>query len=161
MVNNLNRCMFWLKMMILIDWKYNTVWDKVSADIKKQFDSEPVYKKNLLKIKVKSHGDQVTDFYGKKIPKLDSNHTCLAVSSFDPTLKKDNYYYPQVFLKECKYNEKKVIRLIIDDLESSYDDSDDPDDSDEEFIKDMKSMFSEKTILKVEFSKMCFLSEQF
>ena len=66
-----------------------------------------------------------------------------------------------MFLKECKYNEKKVIRLIIDDLESSYDDSDDPDDSDEEFIKDMKSMFSEKTILKVEFSKMCFLSEQF
>ena len=52
-----------------------------------------------------------------------------------------------MFLKECKYNEKKVIRLIIDDLESSYDDSDDPDDSDEEFIKDMKSMFSEKTIL--------------
>ena len=24
--------------------KYNTVWNKVSADIKKEFDSEPVYK---------------------------------------------------------------------------------------------------------------------
>ena len=23
--------------------KYNTIWDKVSADIKKEFDSEPVY----------------------------------------------------------------------------------------------------------------------
>ena len=23
--------------------KYNTNWDKVSADIKKEFDSEPVY----------------------------------------------------------------------------------------------------------------------
>ena len=63
MVNNLNECMFWLKMMLLIDWKYNTIWDKVSADIKKQFDSEPVYKKNLLKIEVKSHGDQVTDWF--------------------------------------------------------------------------------------------------
>ena len=25
--------------------KYNTIWDKVSADIKKEFDSEPVYNK--------------------------------------------------------------------------------------------------------------------
>ena len=25
--------------------KYNTIWDKVSADIKKYFDSEPAYSK--------------------------------------------------------------------------------------------------------------------
>ena len=25
--------------------KYNTIWDKVSADIKKEFDDEPVYNK--------------------------------------------------------------------------------------------------------------------
>ena len=31
--------------------KYNTISDKVSADIKKEFDSEPVYK-NFLKIKI-------------------------------------------------------------------------------------------------------------
>ena len=29
--------------------KYNTVWDKVSADIKKEFDNEPVYNKNKNK----------------------------------------------------------------------------------------------------------------
>ena len=107
--------------------KYNTIWDKVSADIKKEFDSEPVYNKNYLKTKIKSHGDEVTDFYDKKIPKLDSNHTCLAVISLDSALKKDDNYYPQVFLKECKYIEKKVVRHIIDDLESSSDDSDDSD----------------------------------
>ena len=28
--------------------KYNTIWDKVSADIKKEFDSEPVYNKQLF-----------------------------------------------------------------------------------------------------------------
>ena len=28
--------------------KYNTVWDKVSADINKEFDSEPVYNKKFL-----------------------------------------------------------------------------------------------------------------
>ena len=96
--------------------KYNTIWDKVSADIKKEFDREPVYSKNYLKTKRKSHGDEVTDFYDKKIPKLDSNHTCLAVISLDSALKKDDNYYPQVFLKECKYNEKKVVRHIHDNV---------------------------------------------
>ena len=40
--------------------KYNTIWEDVSADIKK--DSEPVYNKEFLKIKINSHGDEVTDF---------------------------------------------------------------------------------------------------
>ena len=47
--------------------RYNTIWDKVTADIKKEFDSEPVYNKNYLKTKIKSHGDEVTDFHNKKI----------------------------------------------------------------------------------------------
>ena len=58
---------------------------------------------------------------------VDPNHTCLAVISLDSALKKDHKYYPYVFLKECKYIEKKVIRHIIDDLESFSDDSDDSD----------------------------------
>ena len=55
-------------------------------------------------------------FMIKKISKVDSNHTCSAVISLDSALKKDDNYYSQMFLKECKYNEKKVIRHIIDDL---------------------------------------------
>ena len=55
--------------------KYNTIWVKVSADIKKEFDNEPVYNKEYLKTKVKSPGDENTDFYDKKIPKVDSNYT--------------------------------------------------------------------------------------
>ena len=81
---------------------YNTIWDKLSADIKKEFDSEPVFNDNYLKTKIKSHGDEVTDFHDKKIPKLDSNHTCLAVFGMDSALKKNNSYYAQVFLQECK-----------------------------------------------------------
>ena len=27
--------------------KYNTIWDKVSANIKKEFDGKPVYNKNF------------------------------------------------------------------------------------------------------------------
>ena len=51
---------------------------------------------------MKSHGEEVTDFYDKKLSKVDSNHTCLAVISLDSALNKDSNNYPQVFLKECK-----------------------------------------------------------
>ena len=79
-----------------------------------------------MKTKIKSHGDEVTDFYDKKIPKVDSSHTCLAVISLDSALKKDENYYPQVFLKECKYIEKKVVRHINDNLSDfSYSDGSD------------------------------------
>ena len=63
-------------------------------------------------------------FMIKKIPKVDSNHTCLAVIRLDSALKKDENYYPQVFLKECKYIKKKVIRHITYGIERSSVDSD-------------------------------------
>ena len=55
--------------------KYNAIWDKGSADIRKEFDSKPVFNRNFLKTKIKSHDDKVSDFNNKKIPKVDSNHT--------------------------------------------------------------------------------------
>ena len=33
-----------------------------SALIKKEFDSEPVYNKNILESKIKRYGDEVTEF---------------------------------------------------------------------------------------------------
>ena len=41
----------------------------------------------FLKTKLKFYGDEVTDFYEKEIPKLDSNHTCLAIISLNSALK--------------------------------------------------------------------------
>ena len=42
-------------------------FSKISADIKNEFDGEPVYNKEFLKAKIKSHGDEVTEFlYQKK-----------------------------------------------------------------------------------------------
>ena len=38
-------------------------------------------------------------FMIKKIPKVDSNHTCLAVIKLDSALRKDENYYPEVFFK--------------------------------------------------------------
>ena len=51
-----------------------------------------------MKIKIKSHDGEFTDFYDKKISKVDSNHSCLAVISLDSTLRKDDNYHLQVFL---------------------------------------------------------------
>ena len=84
----------WKWMYILIEdddllEKYSTFWDKVSSDIKKELDREHVYNKIFLKTKIRSHGDEVEDFCDEKIPKVNSNHTCLAVISLDSALKKD------------------------------------------------------------------------
>ena len=47
--------------------KYNTIWDKVKADIKKEFDSKPVYNFFFFfKTKIKSHGDKLQIFTIKK-----------------------------------------------------------------------------------------------
>ena len=60
-----------------------------------------------METEINSYGDEVTDFYDKEIPKVGSNYTYLAVINLDSALNKDGIYYPQIFLKECKYTEKK------------------------------------------------------
>ena len=55
--------------------KYNTIQNKISGDIKKEFDSKPAYNKKFLKTKVKSCNDEVTDIYKKEIAKVESNYT--------------------------------------------------------------------------------------
>ena len=42
--------------------KSNAIWYKVSADVKEEFACKPIYNKKILKIKIKSHGNEVTDF---------------------------------------------------------------------------------------------------
>ena len=64
MTDKLNGCIFLIEDDELLE-KYNTIWEKVSVNIKKEFDNEPVYNKELLKTKIKYHGDEVTDFYNK------------------------------------------------------------------------------------------------
>ena len=46
-----------------------TIWDKVSAEKeldKKELDSELVNNKEFLKTEIKSHADEVTNYYHKK-----------------------------------------------------------------------------------------------
>ena len=80
---------------------------------------------------------------------MDSNDTCLSAISLDSGLKKEENYYMQVLLKECKYIEKKVVRHINDNLSdiSSFDEPE----SDEESIRAMRLIFYRKIILKMSF----------
>ena len=121
----------WLYFLIEDDFllgKPNTIQDKVSADIKQKLKGGGAsYNKDYLKTKIKSHGYEVTDFYEKKIPRLDSNYSCLAVITMDSALKKDGSYYPQVFLKECKYIERNVAGHIHENLSEFSYSSNEPD----------------------------------
>ena len=94
----------WIYFLIL-DY-FNYISDKVSADIKNEFDNKPVYDKTFLKTKIKSYGGEVTYFYDEKIPKVEFNLTFLAVISLELALKEDEKYNLEVFLKEYKYIEK-------------------------------------------------------
>ena len=89
--------------------KYNTIWEKSALISKNNLVASLSTIKDFLKIKIKSHGDEVTKFYDKEIAKVDSNHTYLAVISLDSALKKFENCYPQRLLKECKYIEKNII----------------------------------------------------
>ena len=83
--------------------KYNTIWDKGSTDIKTKFDSKFFYKKNCWKPNKILWWWGYTDFHDKEIHKVASDYMSLAVIRINSALKKDESYYPQVLLKECKY----------------------------------------------------------
>ena len=58
------------------------------------------------KTKAGAYRDEATGFDAKKIPKAGSNYICWLVILTDSVLKKDENYYPQVFLREYKCIEK-------------------------------------------------------
>ena len=55
----------------------------------------------------------MTYFCDKKIPKVDSNHTCLAVISVDSAVKKDENYYSQCFQKNINTSRKKYLDTLL------------------------------------------------
>ena len=71
-----------------------------------------------MKTKVKSSGDEATDFHDKEMPKAGSNHTCLAVIMIDSVLKKRiKLLSASVFNRmQIQYIEKEVIRHTGKDI---------------------------------------------
>ena len=89
--------------------KYHEIWEKVKNNIKKEFDSEPLYNETYLKPKINSYNGKInTHFHNNKIPKEDSKilNSVILINSVFRTGKN---YYPQAFFEECKYvvKEKK------------------------------------------------------
>ena len=68
-----------------------------------------------------------TNFQGKETPKGDSSYKCLSLIMLDSVEKVRKKYYPQVFLKECKYvkRKNKMFNYINDDLEMTSSNDDD------------------------------------
>ena len=60
--------------------------------------------------------NEVTDFYDKEIFKLTVINLTIIIRKCQVNSNQLDNYYPQVFLKECKYFEKKVVRHIHDSL---------------------------------------------
>ena len=53
--------------------------------------------------------------------KTGSNYTYLAAITIDSIYRANENYYLQMFLRECKYTETKVITYFMDDLRFSSD----------------------------------------
>ena len=59
------------------------------------------------------------NFYGNEMPKENERYTCLSVILLDLIfVNSDKEYYPQVFLKECKYavKNKKIMNTSNEEL---------------------------------------------
>ena len=105
---------------------YNKIWEKIEKLININFESKPVYGDNnkYIKTKIKIFADSiVTNFHNKKGPKEKSPYKCLSIIILDSVIKTNKKYYPQTYLEECKYAQKKIKieNYIDDDLKSDSD----------------------------------------
>ena len=58
----------------------------------------------ISKFKKKPYEGKINvHFHGDRIPKEGSHHICLSIILIDSVFKMSKNYYPQMFLKECKY----------------------------------------------------------
>ena len=93
--------------------RYNEIWEKVRNITKKEFDIEPIYNEKYLRTKRKSYNGKINkNVHNNKIPKESSQFIYLLVILIDSVYRKDKNYYPQVFLKECKYVVKEKKRRL-------------------------------------------------
>ena len=90
--------------------KYTKIWEKVSILMNIEFHGDPVYGDNdkYIKAKIKSYENKLnTNFQGKKIPKENALYKCLLLILLDSVVRVSKKCYPQILLRECKYEIKK------------------------------------------------------
>ena len=102
---------------------YNKIWEKIEKLININFESKSVQgdDNKYIKTKIKIFADSiVTNFHNKKVPKEKSPYKCLSIIILDSVIKTNKKYYPQTYLEECEYAQKKIKieNYIDDDLKS-------------------------------------------
>ena len=118
--------------------KYNKIRKKIKKLMKIDFNAKTTYGDEHIKTKIKTCKDSIiTDFYNKKaskkVPEEKIPHKCLSVIILDSIIYAYKKYFPQVFLEECKYVQKKIKtkNYIEEELKSeSHTDSDSDNDID-------------------------------
>ena len=84
--------------------EYNKIRKKVKNNLKKEFDSEPVYNEKYLKAKVKCCNKKINkNFHDNKMLNGGSQFICLSAILIDSVFRTGKNCCPQVFLAECKY----------------------------------------------------------
>ena len=107
--------------------KYDKIWNVIKDKLVIKFHSEPVYEYKYLRVKVREFDDIIkTNFLGNDVPNKNMHYTFIACITMDFVMRMDKRYFPQVYLKECKYKIKRIQmpRFINAELKSDSSDSD-------------------------------------
>ena len=87
------------------------IWEKISNLLGREFDSKTYYDENdkrYINSKIKFfNGDITTIFQGKGMPKQRVPHDCYSLIILDSIIRRNDKYFPQSILEECKYKIKK------------------------------------------------------
>ena len=107
--------------------KYDKIWNVIKVKLGIKYHSEPVYEYKYLRVKVREFDDIIkTNFLGNDVPNKNMHYTFIACITMDFVMRMDKTYFPQVYLKECKYKIKRIQmpRFINAELKSDSSDSD-------------------------------------
>ena len=120
---------------------YNKIWEKTEKLLRIDFESKPVFGDDdeYIKTKRKIYADNmITNFHNKKMPKEKAPCKCLSIIMLDSVIKANKKYYPQLYLEECKYVQKKIKseNYIDEDLEKIWSDSDSNDETETDIDND-------------------------
>ena len=82
--------------------------DKISKLLNKRFDSRSVWDNKYIKTKIKIYNNKMDkNFHRNKIPEDNEYCDYLSVTLLNSVIIVDKMYYPQIFLKECRYAVKR------------------------------------------------------
>ena len=81
----------------------------------------PFYNNTTYKTKIKTHSPYSEDYQEVEIPSKEIIYKFLSVAIFHSVSTKDNKYYPQAYMEECKYERIVHISYFDNDSDSDFD----------------------------------------